>query len=867
MTDFTHGGHIRALAEAAGCAPDEILDFSANINPLGPPPWFRDVISAHTSGLVHYPDPDCKALIQAACERFGAGPGEVVCGNGSTEILYALVRALKPEKAVIPVPAYTDYKRACVLQGVPVDTLALSPENDFALDFDALAPFLSPGTLVFLGQPNNPTGCTFSPQALRDVARQHPESWFAVDEAFADFVPDLDRLSRDRPGNVIALYSLTKFFAMPGLRLGLGFAHPGLCEKIREKILPWSVNVLSQAVGARAILDREYLADAGKLVAGLRKDFFKGLGKISGLTVFPGRANFLLCRVEKAGPDRCVLDAESLAQSLLESRIAVRVCRDFEGLDKRYFRVAVRTREENALFLEKLSKVLGQPRKPGPLKRRAQVPALMIQGVGSNAGKSVIACALCRIFSKDGFSVAPFKSQNMSLNSFVTRDGLEMGRAQVTQAQAAGLEPDARMNPVLLKPSSDTGSQVIVMGRPVSNMDVSAYIKYKPRAFAAAKDAYDELCQGREVMVLEGAGSPAEINLKAHDIVNMRMAEYAGAKVLLAGDIDRGGVFAALTGTMELLQEWERAHVSGFVINRFRGDESLLHDALVQTTERTGKPFFGVVPYIRDLGLPEEDSVSFKAGASDARKTPDRVIEIAFVDLPHISNFTDMDALALEPDVHVKVARSPEDLKRPQAVILPGSKNVVADLAYLRSSGMEKRVMELAALGECEIIGVCGGFQMLGQEIGDPHGLESQGRTVRAMGLLPVVTELALEKTLGRVNARYLPEDAALTGYEIHHGLTRPEDSSVSPVVVREDGQVLGYGLKEGLVWGSYLHGLFDADLFRRVFVDRLRIRSGLFGLGGITAVYDLEPALDRLAGIVREHLAMEKIYNLLQLA
>ncbi|MDY7002230.1 MAG: cobyric acid synthase, partial [Thermodesulfobacteriota bacterium] len=594
MAEFTHGGNVRKLAEAAGCAPEEILDFSASINPLGPPPWFRDVISAHTSGLVHYPDPDCAALVRAACERFGCGADEVAAGNGSTEILYALVRALEPQRAVIPVPAYTDYKRACVQQGVPVDTLALFPENDFVLDFEELIPLLSPGSLVFLGQPNNPTGCAFSPQALREVARQHSKSWFAVDEAFADFVPGLDLLSRDRPHNVIALYSLTKFFAMPGLRLGLGFAHPGLCEKIREKIPPWSVNALALAVGAKALLDKEYLVAGKKRVAGLRQEFFAGLGQISGITVFPGQANFLLCRVDKQG-----LDAERLAKGLLESKIAVRVCRDFEGLDGRYFRVAVRTHEQNVLFLEKLREILGQPQKPSRIKRPVRPPAIMLQGVGSNAGKSVLACALCRIFFEDGFSVAPFKSQNMSLNSFVTRDGLEMGRAQVTQSQAAGLEPDARMNPVLLKPSSDTGSQVIVMGRPVSNMDVSAYIKYKPQAFAEAKKAYDELCQGRDVMVLEGAGSPAEINLKAHDIVNMRMAEYAKAKVLLAGDIDRGGVFAALTGTMELLQEWERAHVSGFVINRFRGDESLLRDALVQISARTGKPFFGVVPYIR----------------------------------------------------------------------------------------------------------------------------------------------------------------------------------------------------------------------------------------------------------------------------
>ncbi|MBG3876865.1 cobyric acid synthase, partial [Desulfovibrio oxamicus] len=304
----------------------------------------------------------------------------------------------------------------------------------------------------------------------------------------------------------------------------------------------------------------------------------------------------------------------------------------------------------------------------------------MVQGTCSNAGKSILAAAFCRIFLQDGLRVAPFKAQNMALNSCVTSDGLEMGRAQAVQAAACRLDPDVRMNPVLLKPCSDVGSQVIVMGRPVGVMRVRQYVDYKPRARDAAFAAYDSLAAEHDVMVIEGAGSPAEINLKAHDIVNMAMARHAGARVLLVGDIDRGGVFAALVGTMELLEDWERNHVAGYLLNKFRGDASLLDPALDFMKQRTGRPVLGVVPYLRDLGLPEEDSVSFKEGlpglrglrdgaAGEGGVVPDTlpaiVLDIVLVDLPHISNFTDVDALRGEPDVRLRVARTPADLPAP----------------------------------------------------------------------------------------------------------------------------------------------------------------------------------------------------------
>ncbi|MFA7383175.1 MAG: cobyric acid synthase [Desulfurivibrionaceae bacterium] len=490
-----------------------------------------------------------------------------------------------------------------------------------------------------------------------------------------------------------------------------------------------------------------------------------------------------------------------------------------------------------------------------------KTPAIMFQGTCSNAGKSVLTAALCRILLQDGLRVAPFKAQNMSLNSFVTREGGEMGRAQVVQAQAALLDPDVRMNPVLLKPSSDTGSQVIVLGKPVGNMTVNDYLAYKPQAFLAVQAAYDSLAAEYEVMVLEGAGSPAEVNLKAHDIVNMPMARYAGASVLLVGDIDRGGVFASFVGTMEILDDWERELIAGFVVNRFRGQKSLLTEALTYMEHKTGKPVLGVVDYLANLGLPEEDSVNFKAGLFSPHRPAGEHVTVALIDLPHISNFTDFEPFLGEPDLFVKIARTPTDLADADAVILPGSKNVIADLKWLFSSGLAEALKKYRA-DRGEIVGICGGFQMLGQSIDDPHHIESAGESLTGLGLLDLATVLEKDKTLTRQSGRHLASGLKVHGYEIHHGQSRAGETC--DILTFNNGVSGGVGNPSQTIWGTYLHGIFDADPFRRWFIDRLRQRRGLVPLSRIQAAYDLEPAFDRLASAVRNQLDMRAIYRLL---
>ncbi|MBI5571220.1 MAG: cobyric acid synthase [Desulfomonile tiedjei] len=856
MSKFKHGGHIRNFAREAGLRDDQIIDFSANINPLGPPEWLRGVVSSALTGAVHYPDPESSDLKRALARRYRVETDEILVGNGSTELIYLIPRAVEKQWAIVPVPSYLDYANAAQLAGVAVDTLLLKEEDEFRIDYETLGSLLEDDQLVYVGHPNNPTGLPLDRKALLDLAERNSSTLFVVDEAFLELSDGVESFLVDRPPNVVVVISLTKTYAIPGLRLGFAVADRELVARAEQVQPPWSVNRFAQAVGIAACEDTDYVERSLRLVGDEREFLHGQLQAIPGFHVYPGKANFLLARI-----DRSDIDAPELARRTLARGVALRVCDNFEGLDRRFFRVAVRSREDNLTLLESLKGSVGIA--PSHHKK-SRTPAIMVQGTSSNAGKSILTAALARILLQDGHRVAPFKCQNMSLNSFVTRDGGEMGRAQVVQAHACRLEPDVRMNPILLKPNSDTGSQVILLGKPVGNMNVTEYVRYKPTAFEAAKAAYDSLAEAFDVMVLEGAGSPAEVNLKHHDIVNMQMARYARSPVLLVGDIDRGGVFASFIGTMEVLAEWERDLVAGFVVNRFRGQEDLLDSAMEYTLRHTGRPVLGVVPYIQDLGLPEEDSVTFKSRLAVEPERLPECVEIAVIDVPHISNFTDFDAFRVEPDVRLKVIRAATDLTEPDAIILPGSKNVIGDLQDLRNRGIAERINELVRDGTSEVVGICGGLQMIGSGIEDPHGLESDQGTLAGLGFLELTTVLAPEKTLTRVSGTHLESGLFVYGYEIHHGRTAA--NGVKPVVETDRGEMDGARSVDGRIWGTYLHGIFDADEFRRSFIDRLRVRRGLAPLGKICGRYDLEPAFDRLAEVVRRSLPMDRIYALLGL-
>ena len=433
----------------------------------------------------------------------------------------------------------------------------------------------------------------------------------------------------------------------------------------------------------------------------------------------------------------------------------------------------------------------------------SRAKCIMVQGTMSGAGKSLLCAALCRVFAQDGYRVAPFKSQNMALNSFVTRDGLEMGRAQVVQAQAAGIEPDVRMNPILLKPSSDVGSQVIVNGEVRGQMKAADYFRHKKQLIPDILAAYNSLAEEMDIIVIEGAGSPAEINLKADDIVNMGLAKLVDAPVLLAGDIDRGGVFAQLYGTVELLEPEERARIQGLIINKFRGDVEILRPGLTMLEEKTRLPVLGVVPYL-NVDIEDEDSLSQRLDVKNVVKP----LDVAIIRLPRLSNFTDFISLEQHPLLGVRYVESTRGLGVPDCIILPGTKNTVDDLLWLRQSGLEAAILKLAERGT-PILGVCGGYQMLGQQLDDPTGSESgRVQSLRGLGLLPTRTVFSEQKRRTQVTATVTAEPfagAKLMGYEIHTGRTVVEGT---PFDTLADGQP--EGCVAGNVFGTYLHGLFD---------------------------------------------------------
>lgn len=484
--------------------------------------------------------------------------------------------------------------------------------------------------------------------------------------------------------------------------------------------------------------------------------------------------------------------------------------------------------------------------------RRAK--AIMIQGTMSGAGKSLLCGALCRIFKQDGYKAAPFKSQNMALNSYVTADGLEMGRAQVMQAQAAGVEPDVRMNPILLKPCSDTGSQVIVNGEVRGQMSAAAYFKMKKSLIPDILEAYNSLADEYDILVIEGAGSPAEINLKADDIVNMGLARLVDAPVLLAGDIDRGGVFAQLYGTAALLEKEEATRIKGLIINKFRGDPSILEPGLSMLREKTGIPVLGVVPYLA-VDVDDEDSLAPCLTQKEAKKP----IDIAVIRLPKISNFTDFAPLETHPLMGVRYVQQVKDLGSPDLVILPGTKSTMADLLWMRQNGLESAILKLTA-EDTPVLGVCGGYQMLGMKLSDPYGVEDGGE-MRGMGLLPcrTVFQKAKRRTIVAATAEMLLfRGAKLQGYEIHNGHTEIEGDFFCRL---SDGRA--EGCVHGNIWGTYLHGLFDSGELTEKIAVWLCEKKGISYEEAEPLEYARyrEAQYDKLADGVRAALDMDAVY------
>ena len=500
---------------------------------------------------------------------------------------------------------------------------------------------------------------------------------------------------------------------------------------------------------------------------------------------------------------------------------------------------------------------------------------IMLQGTASSVGKSLLTAALCRIFYQEGYRVSPFKSQNMALNSFITEEGLEMGRAQVFQAEAAGIKPSVNMNPILLKPTADAHAQVIIKGKVHNNMTAANYQEYKSSLKEMVAEVYKELSNSYDIVVLEGAGSPAEINLKHNDIVNMGMAEIANAPVLLIGDIDRGGVFASIYGTIMLLTEEERERVKGIIINKFRGDIKILEPGLKMLEELTGKPVLGVIPY-GDFCIEDEDSVSDRL---HRKVSGDGKIKIDILCLPHISNYTDFHVFELFPEVAIRYVTHLDGFDRPDIIILPGTKNTIEDLKHLRETGLERGIIEAYNRGTV-IFGICGGYQMLGKTIIDPFGVESKLKDIRGLGLLEIETIFESEKVTTQVEGKVINTNSGLfkydeginvRGYEIHMGRTILGGETKPFIEINsklgEEVSILDGAVDDkNQVFGTYIHGIFDDINFTKTFINYFMTLKGYSHRDKpLTLAEFKEDQYNKLAQVVRDNLNMEEIYRIME--
>jgi len=495
---------------------------------------------------------------------------------------------------------------------------------------------------------------------------------------------------------------------------------------------------------------------------------------------------------------------------------------------------------------------------------------IMVQGTSSDAGKSIIATALCRIFKQDGYKVAPFKAQNMALNAFVTVEGGEIGRAQAEQAEAAGIIPSVHMNPVLLKPEADSRSQIIVHGKAVKTISAALYHNYAPSLLGKVEESFNYLKERYDVIVIEGAGSPAEINIKEKEIVNMRIAKMAGAPVLLVADIDRGGVFASLVGTLELMSEDERRYFKGFIINKFRGDSSLLNPGIAFLENKTGVPLLGIIPYFRDISIAQEDSVFLDNRVAKSEGTD---LDIAVIRLPRISNYDDFDPLEKNGG-HVRYVNIKQELGNPHLIILPGTKSTISDLGFLKSSGLANQIKRLHHSGT-PIIGICGGYQMLGKQILDPGKIEGGNTRVAGLGLLDSITTFTPYKATTQVKAVAIKgegllegsEGLKLSGYEIHIGRTiNKSDCSAFTITETPTGKT-GYSdgsiNQDSNVLGTYIHGIFHNTAFTYRLLNNIRRWQGLEQRNDAVTI-DKEIEYDKLAQLVRQNLDMGKVYSIL---
>ena len=892
-------------------------NFSSNIFSHADLGGLKTFLATRLDAIDHYPEPEPRALERLIAERSGVGEDCVLVTNGATEAIYLIANsrptASKPSRptasgsieptasgssrpitsepiepitseptpqplpvregsncqsrSVIFSPTFSEYADACRMAGLEVAMESVG--------CSAAVPQSVP--LVWLCNPNNPTGSVLPREEVLRLAAQ--SELLVLDQSYEDYTLEtlLTPAEAVAVGNILQLHSLTKKYAVPGLRIGYVVGAPALIGQLRRRLHPWSVNAL--AIEAAIWLMRHdvkvipdlpaYLAEAQRLRG--------ALAALPGITVEPTQTNFMLCRLD----EHIGFTAAELKDYLAKHHgILIRDASNFEGLTPFHFRVAAQTREEDDLLIDsiKVSPLPSPPRGGDHVLRDAKgsasppseggrgVRPLMLCGTGSDVGKSVLATALCRIFLQDGYHPAPFKAQNMALNSYATPEGLEIGRAQAVQAEAAGIPCHTDMNPLLLKPQSDHTSQVVLHGKPIGNRDAYHFWKERRRMkneesklptspesksyysfftlHSSLKTevcaAFDRLAVRYNPIVMEGAGSISELNLRQTDLVNLPMACHADAAVILVADIDRGGIFASVYGSIALQTPEDRARIRGIIINKFRGDLRLFDDGRRMIEELTGVPVLGVIPYYKDIYIEEEDSVSLE----QKRRQPDEgKVNIAVVLLRHISNFTDFDTLERDARVNLFYTNNVDDISRADIIILPGTKATLDDLLELRRNGCAQAIQHVHRDGKT-VVGICGGYQMLGQTVNDPDGIEGTIASLPGLGLLPITTTMTPGKTTQQVT--FLFDGQECHGYEIHQGI-----SDTDQAILQTDHCI-----------GTYIHGFLD----NAPVIDYLLRGKATTPTPIQSHAAFKEEQYNRLADHVRRHLDMDKLYEILKI-
>jgi adenosylcobyric acid synthase len=846
MTQAFHGGRWNEARTKFG--RDQFTDFSVNTNAFWHPPALPHAVPAREA-MIRYAEADAATITTLIASIHNIQNECILATAGAIEALYLATRLFSGKSAAIFHPSFADYQRACVAAGLTVKSIPLFPKRPpFLSVVEALADI----AVVVLGHPNNPNGLLF--QDLTELI-EHPRlskvSWI-IDEAFIEFTPSHEKNSLiGKLGiypNVLLLRALTKSWSIPGLRLGfVATTNQEWLQTLKALQPPWSIHGITELWAKENLNRTNYLAMLSSLrdLPSAREHFIQGVQSIKGLIPYPSDSNFFLIECTEQ-------NAERLAASLGHSGFLVRVCHGFDGLDaKSYLRTAVRTRSEN----DELLRVLSDLTNTKPTKRQKHFPksmrAISVLGTSSNSGKSWFATALCAWLRRRGLRVAPFKAQNMSNNSAVAIDGGEIGRAQAVQAEACGMAPSVRMNPILLKPSGASGSQLVRLGRAEGHIKAADYYKHIETLWPTVTESLAYWQDHCDVLVLEGAGSPVELNLMQRDLVNFRPVRHLDSRWLLVADIERGGVFAQAAGTWSLTPPEDQARCLGLVVNKFRGDLSLFSNAGDYFSSHFGAPMLGTLPFAERLQPENEDSLSIdpvplKLGTA-----------IHWIRLPHTSNNQDAHPWLLDEGVHVHWTSDPNELETACVIVLPGSKNTISDLRWLKSSGMFTAILQAQQKGAL-IIGICGGYQMLGQNVSDPDGLAGDPGEEAGLCFLPMATWFSKDKEVRNVEAIFQGE--RWNAYEIHMGRTQLTAHSEPLLQISDSTGPRDEGARHAKVWGTYLHGFFESREVRREIGQLACIQGHQVSL--VHFRQQRERLYNDMADLLDEHLNMEDIWR-----